>query len=484
MSIANALNNAISGLTAASRGTEVVSTNLANALTPGYARRELELSPRLLSANGGGVQVTRVTRIISESLLADLRLANASLAQSSTSFGFFKQIEAAIGQPLKGNSLSSYLAGLETTLISAGSRPDSDLRLEAVLDAAHQVSGKINDISASIQNARISADREIYLQVQEINSDPSQIAKLNRQIIVAEANGRDSASLADTRRAVIDRVSGKLPIQTIQRDNRQVAIYSKGGMVLLDGKEPTKLEFKAKEATAPKPEHPVPLARTVWLNGTPASPSDFSHLSGGSLSELFMIRDHHTVAAQNTLDNFATGLHDVFAAQSADPTIRPGGSGLFSDRRGNYSPNDHSGLAGNLRVNPLIDPGQGGDLWRIRNGVGAVSPGDVGDGTILQSLGRMLSGSQTETQNQHVQAPNLMEFAASLFSEISTARVTLEEKQAHDQSVNSSLQAALLTDGVDSDREMEMLLQLEKSYAANAKVIQIIDKMLDQILRV
>ena len=35
MSIANALNNAISGLTAAARGTEVVSSNLANALTPG-----------------------------------------------------------------------------------------------------------------------------------------------------------------------------------------------------------------------------------------------------------------------------------------------------------------------------------------------------------------------------------------------------------------------------------------------------------------
>ncbi|MFD2438939.1 flagellar basal body protein [Paracoccus kondratievae] len=46
MSISSAISNAVSGLTAASRGTEVVSANIANALTPGYARRELNLSTR------------------------------------------------------------------------------------------------------------------------------------------------------------------------------------------------------------------------------------------------------------------------------------------------------------------------------------------------------------------------------------------------------------------------------------------------------
>lgn len=50
--------------------------------------------------------------------------------------------------------------------------------------------------------------------------------------------------------------------------------------------------------------------------------------------------------------------------------------------------------------------------------------------------------------------------------------------------LQNSLQDALLADGVDNDREMEMLLQIEKAYAANAKVIQVVDEMLDQILRI
>ncbi|MDN3713035.1 flagellar basal body rod C-terminal domain-containing protein [Paracoccus cavernae] len=42
----------------------------------------------------------------------------------------------------------------------------------------------------------------------------------------------------------------------------------------------------------------------------------------------------------------------------------------------------------------------------------------------------------------------------------------------------------MLAHGVDSDKEMETLLQLERSYAANAKVIQAVNDMLDSILRI
>lgn len=47
----------------------------------------------------------------------------------------------------------------------------------------------------------------------------------------------------------------------------------------------------------------------------------------------------------------------------------------------------------------------------------------------------------------------------------------------------SGLQSALLAEGVDSDKEMESLLALERAYAANAKVFQTANDMLDTILR-
>lgn len=47
MNMSTALNNALGGLTAASRGAAVVSGNIANALTPGYARRSPNLQQAL-----------------------------------------------------------------------------------------------------------------------------------------------------------------------------------------------------------------------------------------------------------------------------------------------------------------------------------------------------------------------------------------------------------------------------------------------------
>jgi len=48
MSISNSLSNALSGMTAASRMAEVVSSNLANSLTDGYGRRTLNLSSAVI----------------------------------------------------------------------------------------------------------------------------------------------------------------------------------------------------------------------------------------------------------------------------------------------------------------------------------------------------------------------------------------------------------------------------------------------------
>lgn len=41
-----------------------------------------------------------------------------------------------------------------------------------------------------------------------------------------------------------------------------------------------------------------------------------------------------------------------------------------------------------------------------------------------------------------------------------------------------------MADGVDTDTEMQRLLQYEQAYAANARVIQAIDEMMNTILRV
>ena len=60
MSISGSLSNALSGLTAAGRAAAVVSSNISNSMTEGYAKRDLILTERMLAGAGAGVRVVGV----------------------------------------------------------------------------------------------------------------------------------------------------------------------------------------------------------------------------------------------------------------------------------------------------------------------------------------------------------------------------------------------------------------------------------------
>lgn len=484
MSIANALNNAISGLTAVSRGSEVVSSNLANALTPGYARRELDLSPRVLAGNGGGVHVDGVSRIISSTVLADFRLSNAALGKSSVTYEFYSRIEAAIGQPQDSGSLSAMMSDVGAALISASSRPDSEVRLRAVFESAQQLAQKIGSISTAIQDSRTAADRQINRQVDALNMDLNEVARLNRQIIVEQANNRDSSSLEDARRAVVDRISSVVPVREVPRENGRIALFTQSGAVLLDGKTPTSLSFQPTGVMTPDIDQSSVQLGQISIDGVVASQSDMALFSGGSLSELFRLRDDYAIAAQAGVDSVARELHDRFADPSIDPTIPAGASGLFVDASGPFDPANERGLSLRLRVNPTVNEEQGGQLWRIRDGINATGPGDVGDGTRLDRMSQAMTATQPFTSSTTNGVGTISTLASTFLSDMSSRRLSNETLRTHDVTLQNSLQDALFADGVDTDREMEMLLQLEKAYAANAKVIQVVDEMLDQILRI
>jgi len=485
MSIANALNNAVSGLTAAARGTEVVSSNLANALTPGYGRRELELSPRVNAGNGGGVQIASVQRIVSNAVLADFRQSSAALGQSSAHHAFFAKLEASIGLPGETGSLTTLMSDLTSALTSAASRPDSEIRLQGVVDAAGDVGHKLRTISDSIQDSRSSADRQIAAQVTGLNSDLSEVARLNQKIIAERANGRDDSSLNDARQAVIDRIAQIVPIRELPRENGRVAIFTAGGLALLDSNKPLSLGFQPTGKLTPEIDESSALLGRLSIDGEIASTTQLNQLSGGSLIEQFRIRDEYGTAAQARVDAIARELHDRFADPTVDPSIIAGGSGLFTDPGTSLDPSKEQGLAARLRLNANIDPRQGGELWRVRDGVNALAPGEVGNSTIITGLASALDEARPYASGQAaISSGNLHGLAAAVITETGTSRLRSEARKTHDASLHDSLQGALFADAVDSDREMEMLLQLEKAYAANAKVIQAVNEMLDNILRI
>ena len=77
MTISGSLSSALSGLTAAAKTAEVVSSNIANATTAGYGRREVVTSARSVGHTGQGVKIVGVHRHVDPVVLADRRRAEA-----------------------------------------------------------------------------------------------------------------------------------------------------------------------------------------------------------------------------------------------------------------------------------------------------------------------------------------------------------------------------------------------------------------------
>ena len=96
MSISGSLSSALSGLTAAAKAAEVVSSNIANATTEGYGRRELVTTPRAVGSSGQGVKIVGVRRHVDPILLGDRRRAEAMQGERDTRAAFLQRLERAL----------------------------------------------------------------------------------------------------------------------------------------------------------------------------------------------------------------------------------------------------------------------------------------------------------------------------------------------------------------------------------------------------
>ncbi len=482
MSISGSLSNALSGLTAAARAAEVVSANVSNALTDGYGRRELQLASKSLGGNGAGVAVTGVTRSVNERVISQRRLADAALGNASTTVGFFQDLARTMGLPDEPSSITGQITQLETTLIEAASRPDSQARLNAVLSAANSLAGKLNKVSDGIQGLRLKADQDINKLVGSLNQGLSRVAALNNDIRVQLGAGYDATALMDQRQQAIDQISEIVPLRKAARAGGEIALFTTGGAILLDGRA-VAVGFTPVATMVPQMTLASGALSGLTINGQQVSVTGKGQMAGGRIAALFAVRDDHAVVAQQRLDAVARDLIERFADPAVDPSLTATDPGIFTDAGAPLNVASEVGLSGRLSVNGLIDPASGGALWRLRDGLGAAAAGDVGNSSLLVSLGNTLSGTRVPSSGGFIGAArSAVGLSGDVVSLANNGLRTAEAEQSFSLAQVDTFKTIELRSGVDSDHEMQQLLLVEQSYAANARVISTIDKMIQTLL--
>jgi flagellar hook-associated protein 1 FlgK len=484
MSITSALGSALTGLSATSRQAEILSSNVANATTPGYARREVGLAAAVLAGSGQGVSITGITRNVDSQLLGDRRLAAAGDGDRSLRAEFLKQVEQALGTPDSAGSLAARIAAFDQALLEASGRPEQPARLQAIASTATNLIGGLVAATDDIQTARATADRRIAEEVGKLNSTFAQLQEINVEMRSFSGTGRDVSALLDERQRLVDTISAIVPLREVPRDRGQIALFTTGGATLLEGSA-TVFGFTPTHTVTPEMTQALGGLSGITINGKPfdtAGPA--SPILGGTLGGLFALRDELAVAAQGKLDAVARDLVERFSDAGLDPTLLPGAPGLFTDAGAAFFPADEIGLAGRLRLNVAADPDQGGALFRLRDGLGALAEGPPGNGALLSALHGALSATRPLASTGFVAGNrSFAALGSDLMSDSSALRLAAEAERSFSSARLTALSDLEAQNGIDTDQEMQTLLVIEKNYAANAKVIQAVSDMIDTLIR-
>lgn len=484
MSISQALANATSGLSAVSRQAGVTSQNIANALTPGYSRRDVTLAERTLAGEGAGVRVAGIARAEVPALTAERRGAQAETAEVGARAAATEKISRLLGGPEDAGSLFRRLSAFDQSLRSLANSPDSAPAQQAVVASASNLLQRINSIANAYQEIRAGADNDIAAAVADVNSSLKALERLNDQIASATVAGRDASALLDQRDGLLDRINQSIPVKPLIRENGRIDLMTSEGVMLFSGTAREILFSNTPVITAGMTFAGGSLSG-LSVDGVDITPGSSGRAStAGALAGLFAVRDNVAPQAAVELDAFAQDLIERFEASGVDPTLAPGTAGLFTDNGAALAPPIAAGLASRITLNAAVDPSQGGALWRLRDGIGAATPGAVGSDMLLRDLiaafdaprpsgltsGRSLGALESASELGAAAAGRLTSTDAALQSSIGF--VTLIQN------------AELAETGVDTDAELQNLLLIEQAYAANARLIQTVGEMIDRLMEI
>ena len=475
MSLTSALSSAITGLSTASKRAATVSSNVTGAGQDGYARRSLEVTP--ISPYVTGVR-TDVVRHEDAATTAIRREAGGDVAGAGVRAGFWADIDTSLGDPGDPDALSTHLARLEAALVDASAQPGSPQRLAAVLEAADGVAAKVASASDAVQAARQGAEDAIVKEVGALNDNLEQIARLNTQIARVRAGSGDAATLEDQRGVLLTQVAETVGIHVLKRDFGAVAIVSKGGAVLIDGRA-YEVEFTpAVQVTADRFLGTGLNALTMEgrpLNGTGGAGS----LGGGRLGALFALRDTDAPAAQGQVDAMAAELMDRFA----EPAVPPAAArSLFVDADPLAGPD---GLASRLAIDPAVAPSNPAGHWRLRDGLSAAAPDPAAPaGRLPVMLDAFTIRAAPVDPALGTGTRDLVGIAADLKSALSFAHGQSETVLGRAQAGAAAARERDAISGVDIDEEMRRLIEIEQSYAAAARVVEAVDEMMDRLTRI
>jgi flagellar hook-associated protein 1 FlgK len=502
MSLDLALSAARSGLRLLDRQMARAADDIANAGTAGHTRKIVDGTALVGAGTGLGVRTTLARRDVDFALTAAADRARGEAAAGQFRLGLLQGVEAAHGVPEDGDSIGGLLSALHAELVSLREAPADAIRRGAVVRAGEELAARFNTVSDAIGQARQAAQDGLVTEVAAANEAVAEIAALTDDIRREIGSGRSAAALEDKRDLAVARLSESIELNVIRREDGNLTLIARGGMVLpLDGSRP----FSVAPATVGANSF---HGGAGTLPGVMLLGQDVTRgLAGGRLAAAAELRDATLPRMAAELDLAAAHLATRFDAQ---------GLRLFTDAAGAvpatgvpYAGSAMVGFAGVVRVNAAVaaDPALVRDgthaVVAVPGGPTAFTPnptGAAGFSTLVDRLLDFTFGAEVAPGAAQPGIPTtglgpdgllasslsglrtLESYGAALVAEHGAERARTEEAGSRAASFRDLLSDRMEErSGVDVDKEMAAMVQLQTAYGVNARVVSTVQAMWDSL---
>ncbi|TWF53377.1 flagellar hook-associated protein FlgK [Neorhizobium alkalisoli] len=505
MSLASALSSAQSIFTNTGTQSSVTSKNIANAQNPDYVRRSA-----VVVTGGNGAMIGDTVRSANQPLLRQTLESTASSSGQRTLLNGLEEIKSLMGGNDYESSPATLLAAFRNNLDAYSSKANDNGLALAVVSSAQDVVTSLNSASNQLQSIRKRADDSIQENVSDLNTLLSKFQDANDQVKNLTATGGDPNDALDTRDSLLKQISEIVGVSSYTRTNNDMVLYTSDGTMLFEGVA-RKVTFQPTSSYDAST-----VGNAVYIDGVQLKAGTNGDTSAkGSLASYLQLRDDIAPTFQGQLDEIARGLITSFAETDPnDPATLDPAPGLFTWTDGGvqqttvpdgveFVDNDGdgvdetpvsgsatvAGLASRIKVNPAVVPPAGStDLIRDGgiNGTDYVVNTDGGSSysDLLDKYNQALEDPMAfDPSTQIADSSNLMSLASNSVGWLeqlrSSATTADETKYAM---LTRSVEAYSSETGVSLDEELSLLLDIEQSYKAGAKLMSTVDEMMKALM--
>lgn len=486
MTIQGSINIALSSLNLLQQQSSMISTNIANASTAGYAQRDVIGGEFRSGGFGSGVVATEVRSLANQTAAHAANQASSALAFSQQMVEVLRPYGQQLGQPTDSTSLTSRLSALDSALVTLSATPADSSAQAKVVNAARALTETLHGLSEAVAAARQHADQGVATAVDDVNTTLHALDRNETDRMAAVSNGQPTASFDSTREKLLADLSESVPVRVHRNGDDNIVVTTDRGTTLWDGAvhelsfDPTPVIPSTMAATANADRGLSGGLSGVTVDGEPMAMSRM-----GTIAANLELRDTTLPGFGDQLDRIAGNLIATF--QSADPTVEDGDTGIFTDAGDPLNPANTAaiaGLAGRIDLNASVDPDQGGQVWRIRDGAQAAAPGSASaTGLIMRFTDALQSPGSSTAVPGLPRGASLMD-ATMQVAGMQTSTMTSWNglNQARAQQAEDTQTALSSATGVNIDDQMQRLLIVQQTYAASAQVVRAASGMMDALM--